>query len=301
MALAPITDTPIIFFGTSEFSLTALTGLVEASYEIVAVVTKPDGRTGRGHKLTPPPVKVFAQRHNIPVWQPEKLSELKSSIKTFGSPAGVLASYGKIIPQPIIDLFRPGIVNIHPSLLPLYRGPSPIESAIANGDHKTGVSIMQLIARMDAGPVYTAKLHPLTGTETKPELYRSLAQVGVNLLLETLPHILAGTLLPSPQNEDNATYTPLLKKTDALLRPDTISAVEAERHVRAYLGFPRTKLAINGRDTIITKAHVATVATSPLDILCMDGNYLSIDEVIAPSGRRMTAADYTRGYLRNLG
>lgn len=301
MVLTPKANPPIVFFGTGEFSLTALTGLVEASYEIVAVVTKPDGRTGRGHRLAPPPVKVFAQRQNIPVWQPEKPSEIKEDIRTFGNPVGVLASYGKIVPQSIIDLFYPGIINIHPSLLPIYRGPSPIEAAIANGDVKTGVSIMRLTARMDAGPVYASKQYPLTGTETKPELYHSLAQVGVNLLLETLPHILDGTLLPIRQNEDNATYTPLLNKADTLLHPNAVSAIEAERRVRAHLGFPKTKLVINNHTVIITKTHVATATASPLDILCMDGNYLSIDEVIAPSGRRMTAADFARGYLTNQG
>lgn len=290
-----------MFFGTGEFSLAALTGLVEASYEVAAVVTKPDSRAGRGHRVTSPPVKAFAERYNIPVWQPEKLSEIRDGIQALGNPAGVLASYGKIVPQAIINLFHPGIINIHPSLLPRYRGPSPIEAAIANGDDKTGVSIMQLTARMDAGPVYAAKQYSLTGTETKPELYYSLAQVGANLLLETLPRILDGTLLPLPQNEENATYTPLLNKEAALLRPDTVSAAEAERLVRAHLGFPRTKLVINNHTVIITKAHVATAGASSLDILCMDGNYLSIDEIIAPSGRRMGAAEFARGYLTTQG
>lgn len=298
MAITSKATPPIIFFGTDGFSLPTLTGLVEASYEVAAVVTKPDSRTGRGHHLAPPPVKVFAERHNLPVWQPEKLSAIKDNIQALGSPVGVLASYGKIIPQSIIDLFRPGIINIHPSLLPRYRGSSPIEAAIAHGDDKTGVSIMQLSARMDAGPVYTAKEYTLTGSETKPELYHTLAQLGANLLLETLPYILDGSLRPLPQNEDNASYTPLLEKADAWLHPETLSATEAERHVRAYLGFPKTKFTINGHTVIITKAHVSATGASPLDILCADGKYLSVDEIIAPSGRQMSAVEFERGYLR---
>jgi methionyl-tRNA formyltransferase len=301
MALNPRLHPPLVFFGTGDFSLTALAGLIEASYEVIAVVTKPDSRTGRGHRLTPPPVKIFAERHSIPVWQPEKLSEIRESVQALSNPVGILASYGKIIPQSVIDLFSPGIINIHPSLLPLYRGPSPIEAAIANGDGKTGVSIMKLTARMDAGPVYAAKEYPLSGTETRPGLYRDLAQVGANLLLETLPLILDGSLPPLPQVEDNATYTPLLSKDDALLHPDAISAVQAERIIRAHIGFPKTKLVIKDHPVIITKAHVASVGTSPLDILCTDGGYLSIDEVIAPSGRMMSAADFARGYLMNQG
>lgn len=294
-------NTPIVFFGTDGFSLTALTGLVEAGYSIAAVVTKPDRRKGRGHKLSLPPVKILAQRHNIPVWQPEKLRDVVPNIRTLAKPAGILASYGKIIPQPVIDLFYPGIINIHPSLLPRYRGPSPIEAAIAHGDSKTGVSIMQLTARMDAGPVYVAKEYLLSGAETKPELYQALAGLGTNLLLETLPQILDGSLLPCPQNEAAATYTPLLSKEDAQLRPDTLSAGEAERLIRAHLGFPKTKFTVNGHTVIVTKAHVSATGKSPLDILCKDGNYLSLDEVIAPSGRRITAAEFERGYLTHPG
>ena len=297
MALKSGLTRPIVFFGTGEFSLTALTGLVEAGYNVVAVVTKPDGRSGRGHRLTPPPVKVFAERHNIAAWQPDKLSEITEQIAALEKPAGVLASYGKIIPQSILDLFHPGIINIHPSLLPRYRGPSPIETAILNGDKTTGVSIMQLAPRMDAGPVYAAKTLTLTGNETKPELYHTLAVIGTNLLLETLPSILGGSLPALPQSEEDATYVPTLQKSDALLRPESMTAAEAERHVRAYVGFPKTKLTIAGHPTVILKARVSSTKSSRLDVLCADGNYLSIEELIAPSGRKMTAAEFERGYL----
>ncbi len=289
---------PIVFFGTDDFSLTALTALIEADYPVAAVVTKPDSRRGRGHKLTPPVVKVLATQHNIPVWQPDKLKDITNDIRALDTPIGVLSSYGKIIPQATIDLFTPGIINIHPSLLPKYRGPTPIETAIANGDSNTGVSIMQLAAGMDNGPVYTAKEHPLTGTETSLELYHALADVGANLLLETLPHIINGSLLPAPQDEHEATYTKLLTKDDAWLKPADISAAEAEQLVRAHLMFPKTKLTLDEHTVIITKAHVSERASSQTDIPCSDGHYLSLDEIIAPSGRRMSASDFERGYLR---
>lgn len=291
-------NTPIIFFGTDEFSLVALTALLEASYPVAAVVTKPDSRQGRGQKITPPLVKVLASRHDVPVWQPNKLSDITSDILKIEKPIGVLSSYGKIIPKSTIDLFHPGIINIHPSLLPLYRGPTPIESAIANGDSKTGVSIMQLTAGMDAGPVYTAKEMPLTGRETKPELYHTLANTGADLLLEALPRIINGSLVPLPQDNDKATYTNLLTKEDAWLNPETTSATNAERLVRAHLGFPKTKLSLGEHNIIITKAHVSDSKKSAMDIICQDENYLAIDEVVAPSGRRMSAKDFERGYLR---
>lgn len=290
------TSKTLVFFGTEEFSLTALTGLIEAGYSIAAVVTKPDSRKGRGQKLIPPSVKVVAERHNIPVLQPQKLSDIADTIKTLDHPVGVLVSYGKIIPQSIIDLFSPGIINLHPSLLPLYRGPSPIESAIKNGDAVTGTSIMQLSAKMDAGPVYAAKEYPLHGTETRLELYHTLATIGTDLLLEVLPQIMSGELQPIEQDESRAVYCQLLQKQDALLDPNAVSAQAAERLVRAHIGFPKTKLTIHGAPVIITKAHVSHEKNTPLDILCQDGAFLSIDELIAPSGRTMDSAAFMRGH-----
>jgi methionyl-tRNA formyltransferase len=291
------TSKTLVFFGTEEFSLTALTGLIEAGYSIAAVVTKPDSRKGRGQKLVPPTVKVVAERHNIPVWQPEKLSDITDSVKALNHPIGVLVSYGKIIPQSIIDLFEPGIINLHPSLLPLYRGPSPIESAIKNGDTVTGVSIMKLSAAMDAGPIYSTKEHVLNGTETRLELYHTLATIGTDLLLETLPRIIDGSLQPVEQDKTKAVYCQLLKKEDSILDPTAVTAHAAERRVRAHIGFPKTKLSIDDTQIVITKAHVSTEKKTPLDILCQDGAYLSIDELIAPSGRTMDSAAFLRGYI----
>lgn len=291
------TSKTLVFFGTEEFSLTALTGLIEAGYSIAAVVTKPDSRKGRGQQVVPPSVKVVAERHNIPVLQPQKLGDITEYIQALDHPVGVLVSYGKIIPQSIIDLFEPGIINLHPSLLPLYRGPSPIESAIRNGDDMTGVSIMQLSAKMDAGPVYTAKQHPLKGTETRLELYHTLAVVGTNLLLETLPRIISDDLQPVKQDESRAVYCQLLQKQDAALDPKSVSAQTAERLVRAHAGFPKTKIDIEGTPIIITEAHVSHEKNTPLDILCQDGAFLSVDTLIAPSGRTMDSAAFLRGYI----
>ncbi|HEX7484361.1 MAG TPA: methionyl-tRNA formyltransferase [Candidatus Saccharimonadales bacterium] len=289
-------STKIIFFGTEDFSLTALTGLIEAGYTIAAVVTKPDSKKGRGQQLVAPAVKALATRHNIPVWQPQTLTDIIDDVRALGQVTGVLVSYGKIVPQSIIDLFTPGIINVHPSLLPKYRGPSPIESAIKNGDKVTGVSIMQVSARMDAGPVYTAKEHALQGTETRPELYHALADIGTNLLLESLPGITNGSLHATPQNEAAASYCQLLEKNSTNLDLSTLTAPQAERIIRAHIGFPKSKLTIDGNTVIIIKSHISDQQKTPLDVLCQDGAYLSIDELIAPSGRQMTSEAYLRGY-----
>lgn len=287
---------PLVFFGTEAFSVRFLTALIDADYEIAAVVTKPDTPKGRGHKLTPPLVKVIAEAARIPVLQPTKLSDIKEPITKLGDVAAILVSYGKIIPQSIIDLFSPGIINIHPSLLPKYRGPSPVESAILHGDNKTGVSIMQLSAAMDAGPVYVQTSLPLDGTEQKAELYGSLGDQAEHLLLETLPDILSGKLLPTPQDDSRATYCHLLSRDDSLLSPTILTAPEAERRVRAFAGFPKTKLTVGDTTLIITKAHVSEQQKTPLDVMFSDGKYLSIDELIAPSGKTVSIESYLRGY-----
>lgn len=287
----------IIFFGTEDFSLTALTGLIEGGYDIAAVVTKPDSKRGRGQVLTAPSVKVLAQRHNIPVWQPVSLIDIADDVRALQPVTGVLVSYGKIVPQAIIDLFTPGIINVHPSLLPKYRGPSPIESAILNGDISTGVSIMQLSRAMDAGPVYAVKNHPLQGTETQAELYHTLAVIGTDLLLETLPAILDNSLTPTEQDDTKAIYCSLLSKSDALLDPATLSATDAERRVRAYLDYPKARIIHGDATLIITKAHVSPTKNTPLDVQFKDGAFLVIDELISPTGRRMDAGAYLRGHL----
>ncbi|MDO4781403.1 MAG: methionyl-tRNA formyltransferase [Candidatus Saccharibacteria bacterium] len=286
----------IIFFGTEAYSLVTLQTLVERGFAIAAVVTKPDAPKGRGHKLTEPPVKTFAKAHNIPVWQPSKLRDIADDIVALRPVAGVLVAYGKIIPQSIIDLFTPGIINVHPSLLPRYRGPSPIEAAIANGDRETGVSIMQLDAAMDAGPVYAQTHRPLDGSEAKPLLYDELFASGSELLADILPDILSGALTPTPQQHEAATYCQLLNKSQSLITPAAIPAAEADAHVRAHLGFPRTKITINGVERIITRAHTADTPRTDLDQRCADGRFLIIDELIAPSGKTMAAEAFLRGH-----
>jgi len=287
---------PIVFFGTEEHSLIALRGLVEAGLPVAAVVTKPDAAKGRGKKLTAPAVKVYAETHNIPVWQPTRLKEITEDIQKLDNPVGVLVSYGKIIPKKTLELFTPGIINVHPSLLPKYRGPSPIESAIVNRDNKTGVTIMCLVSAMDAGPIYQQVPYALDFTETKPELYDTLFTLGTNLLVSKLPAILSGELQPIPQDDSEATYCALLSKEDGNLDLTALTPGEAEARVRAYLGYPRTRATIGNHTIIITKAHGVMTQKTPLDLVCANGAFLSVDELIAPSGKTMSAADFLHGY-----
>lgn len=154
---------------------------------------------------------------------------------------------------------------------------------------------MKLAAKMDAGPVYAQELVPLGGTEQKPELYSRLANIGSRLLIEHLPSIIDGRLQPEPQDDSVASYCPLLKKSDGQLDPDLLTATVAERKVRAYRGYPKTRLNFEGVELIITGASVADQPKTPLDLKYQDGAYLVIDELVAPSGRTMTAAAYLNG------
>ncbi len=292
------TSKTIIFFGTDEFSAASLRELIAKGFTIGAVVTKPDARKGRGQHLVKPIVKEIAEANNIPVWQPIRVDAIAEHIKGIKDPIGVLVSYGRIIPQSIIDLFTPGIINVHPSLLPKYRGPSPIETAILNGDTETGVTIMQLSHAMDAGPIYSQITVPLLDIETAPELELQLGELGAQELSLTLTSIINGTVRPTPQDESLATYCQLLTKEDSYPDFTTLTAEQAERNVRAHLVFPKTKAHVEGHQIVIIKAHIVEHAETVLDILCSDGRYLRVEELISPSGKFMDAAAFLNGYVK---
>jgi len=234
----------LLFFGTPEFALPALQALINAGYRMVGVVTRPDEPAGRKRMLTPPPVKILAQQRGIPVFQPEKLDARDfASGKIPSADLFVVAAYGKIIPKAVLDLPRLDALNIHPSLLPRWRGPSPIQAAILAGDAETGVTIMQMDAQMDHGPIVAVRQSEmsnapiLTSKITYPELHDTLAIVGAELLLETLPRWMAGEITPAPQDESQATYCKLLTRNDG--RIDwTKPAEEIERMIRAFRPWP---------------------------------------------------------------
>jgi methionyl-tRNA formyltransferase len=236
---------------------------------------------------------------NIPVLQPEKLGGYEDKLRELGADAAVLVSYGKILPERILDVFSPiGVINVHPSLLPRYRGPSPIEAAIVHGDTETGISIMKLTKGMDEGPVYAQTTIDLDGTETRPTLTASLANAGAVYLIETLPRILSGELTGTPQQNDGVSYTTLLSKDLGILDPLTDTADVLERKIRAYLNYPKTRLTFKNIEVIITSAKVVTDKyAAPLVIECADDTFLSIEELIAPSGKRMSGEAFLRGYL----
>jgi len=288
--------TKIVFFGTEKESSLVLEKLISNNFDISLVVTKPDSVKGRGQKIYQPDVKKLALKHNIAVSQPNNLKEL---VLPKNSSVGVLVSFGKIIPQSIIDSFKYGIINIHPSLLPQYRGPSPIETAILNGDDETGVSLISLSSKMDAGPIFAQEKISLSDQEYKSELYKVLFELGSKLLIKNLDKIVSEKLEPTPQNNSLATYCHLFKKTDGNLDSNNMSAIECERKVRAFIGFPKTNINFSGKKIIVTKAKSLYNFSGdnwPDIIKCKNNSFLQIEEIISPtSGKTMKVTDYLRG------
>lgn len=253
------TSKKIVFFGNERLisglehtDTPVLKGLIDQGYNIVAVISH--HTESRSRKARPLEVGVVAQEHNIPLYLPNKPTDIIDVLKSLNADAAVLVAYGRIIPQSIIDLFPAGIINIHPSLLPKYRGPTPIESAILNGDSQTGVSIMKLSAGMDNGPVYRQEIIQLADNEVKYELYQRITHLSASMLFECLPGILDGTLTPKIQDDSQATYSKILQKADGVIDWNE-SAVTIERKIRAYQEWPGTRTVIGGIDLVIVSAH----------------------------------------------
>jgi methionyl-tRNA formyltransferase len=308
-----MTSKKIVFFGNERLATgvrttaPTLQALIQAGYEIVTVISNYTNSSSRNVRTLE--IKDIAEQHNIPVMLPNKPSEVESKLRELNAEIGVLVAYGKIVPQSIIELFPGGIVNIHPSLLPLHRGPTPIESVILNGEKETGVSLMQLVKEMDAGPVYAQESIALTGSETKLDLAAILLETGKELLIRSLPKIIDGSLVPFPQEDTKATYDALIGKEDSIIdwqKP----ANRIEREIRAYAEWPKSRTTLAGKEVIVTKAHVDQGQNSTagrvfarnghLGIYCKDGA-LIIDS-LKPAGKpEMSAAAFIAGYGRMLG
>ncbi len=291
---------PIIFFGTEDFSAVSLQKLIDEGFEIAGIITKPDSKKGRGQKLQSPKVKKIGEKFKIPILQPQKMNEIIEFVQNFKNPVGVLVSFGRIVPQEIIDLFTPAIVNVHPSLLPKYRGPSPIESAILNGDTKTGVSLMKLSKEMDAGDVYSQEEIKLSKTETASELYKICGKIGAGMLVRDLPKIISGELKGEKQDSSQAEYCQLLKKSDSILNPENQTAKQAEQQIRAFEIFPKSKIQIDDYLVVVKTAKVvnSNPENSPLTLEFADGKFLEIKTLLTPNGKETTAQSFINGYLK---
>jgi methionyl-tRNA formyltransferase len=229
----------IVFFGSPEFALPSLDALIASKHEVVAVVSQPDRPAGRGHAATPPPVKTAALAHGLTVLQPEKVSDPESlaAIRALAPDAFVVAAYGQILRQRLLDVPPRSTLNVHASLLPRWRGASPVAAAIMAGDERTGVTLMQMVRALDAGPMLARVELPISPQDTTGTLEPRLAAAGATLLAGSLDAWLAGELPATPQDESEVTYAPQIKRTDALL-DWSLPAVSLWRRVRAFHPWP---------------------------------------------------------------
>ncbi len=297
----------ILFFGNERLATGVGTNtpiikaLVSNGYDVMAIVTTPL-RSNPSRKLRESEINLVANELGIPLLQLEKLKPAVEQLKQFGAVVGVLASFGKMVPDEVIRLFPLGIVNIHPSLLPLHRGPTPIESTILAGDKKTGVSLMKLVSEMDAGPLYDQVELLLQGNESKQELADRLGELGAKRLVAVLPQILSGKLQPLAQTGP-VSYDKRLESASGTLDLN-LPAISLERAIRAYYGWPRSRTIFKGQSIIITKAHVSEDSgNKPGQFKDLDGSLvlttvkdnLVIDRLIPAGSKEMSSQDYLRG------
>ena len=292
----------IIFAGTPDFALASLDALVAAGHEPCAVYTQPDRPAGRGKRLTASPVKQFAVERDIPVLQPATLrdDEQVAALADLEPDIMIVAAYGLILPQAVLDVPRAGCLNVHASLLPRWRGAAPIQAAILAGDEQTGVCLMQMEAGLDTGPVFACEPVDIGERESAGELHDRLAAAGGALLVRHVGEILAGRLEAEPQDDSRATYAPKIRPADAEL-DWRLDAAELERKVRAYNPVPGAWFMAEGERTKCWEARRVAGDASPgtvlaagvdgIDVACGQGA-LRLLRVQRPGKRPVTAAEY---------
>lgn len=291
-------NTDIVFMGSPDFALPVFKKMIE-NFNVVGVVTQPDRPAGRGRQLTPPPVKILAKQHNLPVIQPESLKDNQAmqQLRDWDPDLIVVAAFGQILRSEVLELPMFGCVNVHASLLPRWRGAAPIQASILHGDEKTGVTIMKMDPGLDTGPVLSQRATDILPGETAGELSSRLADLGAELLAETLPSYLNGNIQPEIQNDSLATYAPRLNKSDGELDFNK-SATDLERQVRAFSPWPGAFTYWQGGLLKIHQAHASTsqspgrgITTSEDGIPAfgtVDG--LLVLDVVQPAGKRVMKA-----------
>jgi methionyl-tRNA formyltransferase len=304
----------IAFAGTPDFAVPALEAMLADSYGPVTVLTQPDRRAGRGRTLQSSPVKQCALEHGIPLLQPEKLSgeSIQEELKSLRLDLMVVAAYGLILPPVVLKIPRYGCWNIHASLLPRWRGAAPIQRAIEAGDDRSGVSIMQMAAGLDTGPVFLQTETPIDALETGGSLHDRLSHMGAAALLECLEYLASGDM-PEPlaQDDGQAIYASKLEKSEAMMDWQLPAAV-LERKVRAFNPWPVCWCEIDGaRLRIWASSAIAGTASGPpgtvvaagpggLEIATVDGNLL-LHEVQRAGGKRMPVAQYLNAHPVRVG
>ncbi|MBF4989860.1 methionyl-tRNA formyltransferase [Methylophilus sp. QUAN] len=300
----------IIYAGTPEFAVPALQGLIDAGHEIVMVLTQPDRPAGRGMQLKASPVKQLALQHGLRVFQPESLkpAEVQAEVAAVNADVMIVAAYGLIIPTAVLNIPTRGCYNIHGSLLPRWRGAAPIHRAILAGDAETGVTIMEVVPKLDAGNMISKWAVAITEADTTQSLHDAISREGARLMVEAM-HILqsTGELTSEVQDESLVTYAHKLEKSESAI-DWTVSAQQLSRQVRAFNPFPVATAKFKDQVCKVWFAQSATgkgqpgavVETQPLRVACGDG-VLEIHELQMPGGKRQTAQQFVQGQHVQVG
>jgi methionyl-tRNA formyltransferase len=299
----------IVFMGTPEFAVPALQALL-ASYTVTVVVTQPDRPAGRGRAPQASPVKQVALAAGVPVLQPEKIRrpEAIEALRQFPADAYVVAAFGQLLPQTVLDLPAFGCINVHASLLPRWRGAAPIQAAVRAGDAQTGITIMLMEAGLDTGPMLRARAIPIAADETGASLHDKLAALGGTLLTETLADWFAGAIVPQPQDDALSTFAPRISKDEGRIRwQDPADAIE--RTVRAFTPWPGTFTEWNGSLLKVLRAGVLPGSAAPGQVVLREGalavgtgaGLLRLDALQLAGRGPVSAEDFVRGYPAFVG
>jgi methionyl-tRNA formyltransferase len=294
----------IVFMGTPDFAVPTLQRLI-AAHDVIGVVTQPDRPAGRGGDVQMSPIKRVAQAANIPVFQPEKLRrpDAIAELRQWSPDVYIVAAFGQILPQAVLDIPTHGSINVHASLLPRWRGAAPIQAAIRAGDAETGVTIMQMDAGLDTGAMLVWRAIPIPPDETGQTLHDKLSLLGGDLLVESLPAILDGTIQPTPQDDARATFAPRIDKDEG--RIDwTHSAVQIERTIRAFTPWPGTFTTWKGQSLKILAGTVEAGSIAVGQVVSRGGRIavgtgdgLFLPTRVQLEGRKAVSIDdFTRGY-----
>lgn len=297
----------IAFFGTPQFAVPTLERLLSSHHHVCGVITQPDRPRGRGQKVSDAPVKALAAARGLPVIQPERLRdvEVAHTMASWRPDLGVVVAYGRLIPDTLLSVPPHGMINVHPSLLPKYRGAAPVHRAVINGDAETGVTIMRVVTRLDAGPMLARTTRPIGPDETSDAIERDLSEQGAALLVTVADQIAAGTACEQPQDDALATYAARLTREEGLI-DWTESAHDIHNRVRGLYPWPHAYTFLDGSRLIILTTHVTGAGTDAapgtvvdlsrdgLDVATGSGR-LSIETIQSEGKRPMRMRDYLAG------
>jgi methionyl-tRNA formyltransferase len=298
----------VVFFGTPQFAVPTLRRLLESRHRVCGVVTQPDRPRGRGQKITDAPVKALATEQGLPVSQPDQLRDpaLADTLRSWQPDIGVVAAYGRLIPESLLQVPRFGMINVHASLLPKYRGAAPVHRAVIDGESQTGVTIMRVAKVLDSGDMFASVVRPLDPNETSDVVERDLSELGATLLIDVLDAIEAGTAVEEKQDHRMATFAPKITRDEGLIDWN-LAAISIHNRVRGLYPWPHAFTFLDGARVIILRTRplpdgvsarpgsIVEVTRDAIHVATGHGGRLSIDELQAEGKRAMRVRDYLAG------